>query len=329
MKQISISVRCGDALQTDCDVLVLKYAQARFGVDRAASSRLEAAGIDILPLLPKPGGFRLVLTNGALAASSVLFVGVASLGQFDYAGIRSFAPRALAALAGALPSTRSMSITLHGVGYGLDESEAFRAELAGLLDALESGDYPENLEVITVMERDQGRATRLDSILNKIVPTGTIGPGDLENVPQSNARAALRDVGEGSRRKRHIFTAMPFSKEFDDRFHYGIHKTAEAAGFICERADLTSFVGDVLDFVRERISTASFLVADLTTANPNVYLEVGYAWGLGVPTILLVSEATDLRFDTRGQRCLVYDGSIKRLEDLLTKELANLSGRPS
>jgi hypothetical protein len=64
-----------------------------------------------------------------------------------------------------------------------------------------------------------------------------------------------------------------------DRFHYGIQRSAEAAGFLGERADLTSFVGDVLDFVRERISTASFLVADLTTANPNVYLDVGLRLG--------------------------------------------------
>jgi hypothetical protein len=53
------------------------------------------------------------------------------------------------------------------------------------------------------------------------------------------AKASLSNVGEGSRAKRHIFAAMPFAKEFDDRFHYGIQSAAEAAGFLCERADLT------------------------------------------------------------------------------------------
>ena len=120
---------------------------------------------------------------------------------------------------------------------------------------------------------------------------------------------------------------MPFAKEFDDRFHYGIQRAADAAGFLCERADLTSFVGDVLDWVRERITSASFVVADLTTANPNVYLEVGYAWGCKVPTVLLVSEAADLKFDVRGQRCLVYSGSIRQLEESLTKELKALGLR--
>jgi len=55
---------------------------------------------------------------------------------------------------------------------------------------------------------------------------------------------------------------------------------------LAERADLASFTGDVMDWVRERITTAQLVVADLTGANPNVYLEVGYAWGKGIPTVL-------------------------------------------
>jgi hypothetical protein len=119
----------------------------------------------------------------------------------------------------------------------------------------------------------------------------------------------------------------PVAKEFDDRFHYGIQRAAETAGLLCERADLTSFVGDVLVWVRERIASAAFVVADLTTANPKMYLEIGYAWGREVPTVLLVSDMRDLRFDVRAQRCLVYDGSIRRLEELLTLELNALVKR--
>lgn len=61
----------------------------------------------------------------------------------------------------------------------------------------------------------------------------------------------------------------------------------------------------------------------MTSANPNVYLEVGYAWGCGKPTILATKEAGDLKFDVQGQRCLVYK-SIKALEDMLRKELVSL-----
>ncbi len=55
-----------------------------------------------------------------------------------------------------------------------------------------------------------------------------------------------------------------------------------------------------------------------------MFLEVGYAWGCGIPTVLLSRKGTDFKFDVQGQRCLIYSG-IKDAEDLLTKELLALS----
>ena len=61
----------------------------------------------------------------------------------------------------------------------------------------------------------------------------------------------------------------------------------------------------------------------LKSENRNVYLEVGYAWGCGKPTVLLVRDEGELKFDVRGQRCLVYR-SIRNLEEQLRKELNGL-----
>jgi hypothetical protein len=116
-----------------------------------------------------------------------------------------------------------------------------------------------------------------------------------------------------------VFVAMPFKEEMDDTYHYGMVSATNAAGFLCERADLSAFTGDVLDWVKQRIRSASLVIADLTEANPNVYLEIGYAWGSGIPTVLVIKHGEPLKFDVRGQRCLVYK-KIKDLEDLLTKE---------
>ena len=83
-----------------------------------------------------------------------------------------------------------------------------------------------------------------------------------------------------------------------------------------------------MEWVKRRISSAKLVVADLTMANPNVYLEVGYAWGIGRPTILLIrDDVKDLKFDVRGQRCLVYKG-IKHLEETLARELSALFPSP-
>jgi hypothetical protein len=38
-----------------------------------------------------------------------------------------------------------------------------------------------------------------------------------------------------------------------------------------------------MEWVKQRIRGASLVIADLTTANLNVYLEVGYAWAAAGP----------------------------------------------
>jgi hypothetical protein len=314
----------GNALEVSADVLVLKYAQGLHGVDELAVKQLEAAGFQVRDRLPKPGACTLIDTVGQFGAPKVLLVGVVELHAFSYESIRELAKRALTSLAGVLPAASHVVLTLHGAGYGLDESEAFRSELAGLIDAFESRNCPSGLRRVTIVELDAGRVRRLQRQLSTLLPAGVVTVTKHEQGPGlASDMEPLRTAGTKSLAKAHVFVAMPFAPEFDDRFHYGVEQAANSAGYLCERADLATFTGDVIAWVKERIDTASLLVADLSTSNPNVYLEVGYAWGKGIPTVLLSADATDLRFDVRGQRCLVYK-NIQALEELLTRELKNL-----
>jgi hypothetical protein len=319
---ISIEVKAGDALSEQGDVLILKHAQALYGVDEAVMARFHAA--HRLVQLPKPWGFRLEDSVPGIAASRVLFIGVPQLREFGYAEIRRFARQALIALAGKAPETRDILLTVHGPGYGLDEIEAFGAEVAGLVDAVHNQDCPERLRKITIVERNAGRATRLTSALSELLPDDVIGAAHSPQTTRASEK--LQSAGYKSDAKAHVFVAMPFKEDMDDVYHYGIQSAVNAAGFLCERADLSIFTGDVLEWVRARIRSASFVVADLTDANPNVYLEVGYAWGVEVPTVLLVRDVDHLKFDVRSHRCLVYK-KIQDLEESLTSELEKL-GRP-
>jgi hypothetical protein len=324
---IRIVVEQGDALAIRADVLALKYADGLHGVDRAVVHALTRVMPDIERRLPKPAGFYITPAREAIAASHVLFIGVGPLRQFGYGEIRAFGRKALEALAGETPHAGHVALTLHGPGYGLDETEAFESELAGLLDALAGGDFPADLKQVTIIEANVGigRAERLAVLLDRLLPDGPGGSGGRAARPLTDVRDRLRSVGYDSQSKPHVFVAMPFAEEMDDVFHYGIHGAANAAGFLCERADLSSFTGDVIEWVKTRIASASLVVADLSDANPNVYLEVGYAWGCGRPTVLVVKDTSQLKFDVRGQRCLVYK-RIKDLEVSLRSELENLKG---
>lgn len=321
MKTVTVSVEREDAFAIKADVLALKYAQATYGVDAAAAELYARAGRPVQ--FPLPWAFHLERSPEGVVPERVLFVGVPSLREFGYREIRAFARKVMAALAGEAPSTRHLAVTVHGPGYGLDEQEAFEAEIAGLVDAFQANDVPESLERVTVVERNPGRATRLAGFLAGLLPDGLLKTASVVTDETDGPAERLRAAGYASATKPHVFVAMPFKEEMDDVFHYGIQSAVNAAGFLCERADVSSFTGDVIEWVRRRIRTAALVIADLTDANPNVYLEVGYAWGVGVRTVLVVRDTNHLTFDVRGQRCLVYK-KIKHLEDLLTDELTQL-----
>lgn len=321
---IEVLVEVGNALNYQADVLILKYAQGLYGVDRAVVNVLSKYDDDITASLPSVGECTIVKSRGVLGSKRVLFVGVTLLQLFAYQQIREFARRALAELSDQQSITH-VCVTVHGVNTGLDEYEAFESEIAGFVDAISSGKFPKSLERITIIEQNENRAYRLKKALSSLLPQGHIridSEGVMARI-DDNASERLRSAGYISNSKPIVFVAMPFDEKMDDVFHYGIQGAVNAAGFLCERSDLSSFTGDVMERVKNRIRNANLVIADLTSANPNVYLEVGYAWGCGTPTVLLVQDTTDLKFDVRGQKCLVYS-KIKDLEDALAHELENL-----
>lgn len=321
MDQIIIEVKAGDALKINADVLILKFAQALHGVDLAVAKRLCLSEKN----LPGVSKYKFIHGRGRIGPSSVLFIGVPDLWEFRYKEIRKFTRKALTALLECASEVEHVALTIHGPGYGLDEIEAFDAQVAGLIDSIASGKYPPSLRTITIVELDSTRARRLKSTLARLLPKGILSidaKGNLRNLREKSSKR-LEAVGQESDAKAFIFVAMPFAAEMDDVFHYGIQNAVNEAGFLCERADLSSFTGDVVGWVKKRISDATFVIGDLSMANPNVYLEIGYAWGCGKPTILLVNNSSDLKFDVKTQRCLIYR-RIKDLEESLKKELKQL-----
>ena len=319
-ESIEVAVEVGDVLRFRCDVLVLKYAQEFYGADRAVSNALAPERWE--SFTPDVGDYVITSSMDKLPSNKVLFVGTVPLHLFDYAQIRLFSRQSLSILSHAAPSTRHVAMTIHGVGFGLDETECFLAQLAGILDAIHEKKYPRLLERISIVELDEARAARLRRRLSDYVQGGRIlvKANDTASTAQSRL---LDDVGLGSRNKRLVFVAMPFSEEFEDVYVFGISAPVNAFGYLSERVDLQSFTGDILTRIKERIETAILVIADLSGANPNVYLEVGYAWGRQRPTLLLVKKDADqLKFDVQGQKAIVYK-SIKDLKQQLENFLGD------
>ncbi|HZD04994.1 MAG TPA: hypothetical protein VE173_08750, partial [Longimicrobiales bacterium] len=162
-----IALRCADASTVDGDVIGLKYAQEFHGVDGLFAERL---GVTRGPAV---GEHVLVPCPADMGVGEALFVGVRPIFDFRYSAIRRFSTAVLEILARERPHCRRLVMTLHGPGYGLDETEAALAEIAGLEDALRSGVCPKELEEIVVAELEPGRVERLRKALVR-----SLGRGD-------------------------------------------------------------------------------------------------------------------------------------------------------
>ena len=325
---IDVALKVGDITEFPADAVLFKYAQSFYGASGQAARRLEGVGIPASQLTLAPGSHHFVETRGVLSAPLALFLGTVRLGEFGYHEIRQFAVRALTALEPRSALTH-VAGTVHGPNYGLDEDEAVLAFVGGLVEAFQRGAGPQSLTRFTVVERDSRRARSLARTLARgmsetpgvqALPEGVFRVWRMSAVTQA---PPLATAGTVSMAKPHAFVAMPFSPEMEDTYHYGIQGPVKAAGLLCERVDQAVFDGPIIQRIRERIETAKVVIADLSLANPNVYLEVGYAWGRGRPTLLLVRDVKELRFDVASYRCIVYR-SIRELESLLAKELQQL-----
>ena len=329
---VEIRVVHQDLLGVAADVLAVKHAQGFHSSDGLVAERLAEKGINRRALESGPDEARLIPSQGAVAATTVLFLGTVPLSSFGYHDVRRFGGRALEVLP---QGTASLALTLHGANCGLDEGEGVLALVGGLIDAVQKGLPPGSLQKVFIVEKREGRAKRLhQTLLERLSkmpgvvvadgafrvsrPTGTSAP----------AAPSLPTHGTGTVQKPHAFVAMPFAAEFEDVFHYGLQTPIHKAGLLCERVDAAVFEGLIIQRILSRIASARVVVAELTGANPNVYLEVGYAWALKVPTVLVARHPDELRFDVKGHRCLMYGGSIRELEKLVSAELHSLGITP-
>lgn len=122
---------------------------------------------------------------------------------------------------------------------------------------------------------------------------------------------------------------MPFSSSFDDIYKLGIKASAEEAGAYCERVDEQYYQERILERIYNQIATADIIVADMSSRNPNVFYETGYAHALNKKVILLVSKSKDIPFDLKHHHHIVYNGKISFLKDELKKRLIFFINNPT
>ncbi|MBI1803376.1 MAG: hypothetical protein HY033_09020 [Ignavibacteriae bacterium] len=114
---------------------------------------------------------------------------------------------------------------------------------------------------------------------------------------------------------------------FDRRYHETIAPALSKAGVEPKRADQILGLQPVVEKIEVAIQSAGICVAEVSTDNPNVWLELGYALALDRPTVILCdkSKRSRLPFDIQHRPVIFYrTDSRSGFDELESKLIVNV-----
>lgn len=151
---------------------------------------------------------------------------------------------------------------------------------------------------------------------------------DKKETPPHQMRKCFKMGVDGcplnpERKWNYVFVAMPFANNFVDSYTYGIIPALEALGYTYYRADKEVTNKDLMCKICREIQSASLVIVNISSNNPNVMLEQGIAYGLGKPVIIIKDKETKAISDLGCIEYIEYEHAY----DLQQKLIAALSKR--
>lgn len=140
---------------------------------------------------------------------------------------------------------------------------------------------------------------------------------------------SVREAVDQAERQRvpTAFVLMPFDEEYQAIYEEVVRKVIQEQGLVCKRADDLYQPHRIMDDINKSIRQATFLIADLSGRNPNVFYEVGVAHAIGQAVVSLTRSIDDIPPKLHDVRCIVYEDSLlgaRKLERDLTSSILEL-----
>ncbi len=127
---------------------------------------------------------------------------------------------------------------------------------------------------------------------------------------------------------RKCFVIQPFDNDKFDKRYTDIFKPAiENADLFSYRIDKDLSVRIPIDEIEKNIYDSAICFAEITTDNPNVWYELGFAFACGKDVVLVCSEEREDKFpfDIQHRHIITYKTGSKsdfeKLEDTITKKI--------
>ena len=116
---------------------------------------------------------------------------------------------------------------------------------------------------------------------------------------------------------------------FDLPYYHIIEPTVSKMGFEIKRADSIYSPEPFMQKIWQDILSSCLVIADLTSANPNVLYELGLAHTIGKPVVLLTQHARYIPADLKAMHYITYSkqlGSEEELKKKLRKAIRDTLG---
>jgi hypothetical protein len=127
------------------------------------------------------------------------------------------------------------------------------------------------------------------------------------------------------------FVIQPFDAgKFDDRYEQVFAPAITSGGLTPYRVDQDARVEVPIEAIEAGIRDAVICLADITTDNPNVWYELGYAMALGKPVVMVCSieRGGKYPFDIQHRAVISYrheaPADFEKLEDAVTAKIKAL-----
>ncbi len=173
-----------------------------------------------------------------------------------------------------------------------------------LLRALQVSTGPRPKEVLAVPDLAKQVAGEVAKLL-----------GLESKPPVSQPSPSLGNAKTEKAKSNLVFVVISFLDEMEPIFE-GIKDAGAVVGLNVQR--VKDVVGDyrITDKIIDMITSARFVVADLSYERPNVYSELGYARGQGKTVISIARKGTTIHFDVKDWTYIEYIDSRLLERDL-------------
>lgn len=327
VNQLKLHLVNDDIINSTSDVLIMKHAQGMYGADLSIYNRLLKNENEISV---EKNDYITFTVDGFYP--KIIFYGVNNLWDFGYQQIASFTKDSLRLISEKFRNTSSVTYTLHGIGYGLDEYEALKFQILGLHDYLSNFRGNNLIKDVYIYEIDGGRFLRMKEYLNKIVPlfgssvsTNNIWTFELlNNVEQqqedTNAikwgwfqdigKHLNNTLGDFNNQKR-VLVSIPFEDGYEDVYTLGILDVTRKMDFVTERINVRNIDPQSVSKFISLLRRCSIFIADVSVMEPIQLLQISFAQ-LEKKKVLLIY---------KGEK--EFEQSLKRIPKIGYKTITN------